>query len=154
MMQWILIDYTIRCSNSIKDPPSIFVPYGIVVTLPQTKMISREDLSPVVQGAIFQRGLVIGNGYTVKSLIQGAPNDKAKMILVLSCSWLCPLHWSQVLSREWRCSWSSADRQCSNYIWATNSLLPTKVRLILEDLQCFYSPPSYQLGTFLPMGIS
>ena len=23
---------------------------------------------------------------------------------------LCPLHWSQVLSREWRCSWSRADR--------------------------------------------
>ena len=27
-----------------------------------------------------------------------------------------PIHWSQVLSREWRCSWSSADRRCSNYI--------------------------------------
>ena len=26
--------------------------------------------------------------------------------------------WSQVLSREWRCSWSSADRRCFNYIWA------------------------------------
>ena len=28
-----------------------------------------------------------------------------------------PIHWSQVLllSREWRCSWSSADRRCSNY---------------------------------------
>ena len=22
-----------------------------------------------------------------------------------------------MLSREWRCSWSSADRRCSNYIW-------------------------------------
>ena len=22
-----------------------------------------------------------------------------------------------LLSREWRCSWSSADRRCSNYIW-------------------------------------
>ena len=32
------------------------------------------------------------------------------MFLVLSCSCLCPIHWSQVLSREWRCSWSSADR--------------------------------------------
>ena len=29
------------------------------------------------------------------------------MILVLSCSCLCPIHWSQVLSWEWRCSWSS-----------------------------------------------
>ena len=39
------------------------------------------------------------------------------MIPVSSCSCLCPIHWSQVLSREWRCSWSSADRRCSNYIW-------------------------------------
>ena len=25
------------------------------------------------------------------------------------------------LSREWRCSWSSADRRCSNYIWVINN---------------------------------
>ena len=25
------------------------------------------------------------------------------------------------LSREWRCSWSSADRQCSNYIWVISN---------------------------------
>ena len=39
------------------------------------------------------------------------------MILVSSCSCLCPIHWSHVSSWEWRCSWSSADRRCSNYIW-------------------------------------
>ena len=27
---------------------------------------------------------------------------------------VCPICRSQVLSREWRCSWSSADRRCSN----------------------------------------
>ena len=27
-----------------------------------------------------------------------------------------PIHWSQILSREWRCSWSNAARRCSNYI--------------------------------------
>ena len=26
-------------------------------------------------------------------------------------------------SREWRCSWSSADRQCSNYIWVINNFI-------------------------------
>ena len=41
--------------------------------------------------------------------------------LAVSC--LCPIHWSLVLSREWRCSWSSPDRQF---------FLPTKVRLILD----------------------
>ena len=39
------------------------------------------------------------------------------MFLVSSCSCLCAKHGSQLLSREWRCSWSSADRRCSNYIW-------------------------------------
>ena len=42
------------------------------------------------------------------------------MFLVSSCSRLCPVHWSQVLSREWSCSWSNADRQCSNYTWVIN----------------------------------
>ena len=31
------------------------------------------------------------------------------------------IHWSQVLSREWRCRWSSTDRRCSNYIWVINN---------------------------------
>ena len=54
------------------------------------------------------------------------------MFLVSSCSCLCPIYWSQVLSREWRCSWSSADRRCSNFIWVINTLLPSWVLLILE----------------------
>ena len=39
----------------------------------------------------------------------------------MSCSCYCSIHWSQVLSREWRCSWSSADRRCSNYIWVISN---------------------------------
>ena len=45
------------------------------------------------------------------------------MILALSCSCLSPIHWSQVLSREWRCSWSCADRRCSNFIWVINKVI-------------------------------
>ena len=45
------------------------------------------------------------------------------MILVLSFSCLCPIHWSWALCREWRCSWSSADRRCSNYIWVIMNLI-------------------------------
>ena len=37
------------------------------------------------------------------------------MFLVWSCSCLCSIHCSQVLSWEWRCSWISTDRRCSNY---------------------------------------
>ena len=54
------------------------------------------------------------------------------MFFALSCNCLCPIHWSQKLSREWRCSWIIADRRCSNYIWMINNLLPTMMRLILR----------------------
>ena len=45
------------------------------------------------------------------------------MLLVLSCCCLCAIYWSHVLSWECRCSWSSADRRCSNYIWVINKYI-------------------------------
>ena len=36
---------------------------------------------------------------------------------------LYPIHWSQVLSPEWRYSWSNANRRCSNYIWVINKVI-------------------------------
>ena len=45
------------------------------------------------------------------------------MILDSSSGCLRTLYWSQVLSRWWRCSWSSADRRCSNYIWVINNFI-------------------------------
>ena len=45
------------------------------------------------------------------------------MFLVLPCCWLCPIHWSHVLSWEWRCSWSSTDRRCSYYVWVINNFI-------------------------------
>ena len=48
------------------------------------------------------------------------------MFLVSCCSCLCRIHWSQVLSRQWRCSWSSASRRCSNYIWVINNFIGYK----------------------------
>ena len=56
------------------------------------------------------------------------------MILVSSWSWLCPIHWSWVSSLEWRCSWSSADRRCSNYIWVINNLIDYKGAPYIRDL--------------------
>ena len=37
------------------------------------------------------------------------------LIIILKCYY--------VLSREWRCSWSSADRRCSNYICVINNFI-------------------------------
>ena len=45
------------------------------------------------------------------------------MFLVSSCSCLRSTHWSQVISWEWKCCWSSADRRCSNYIWVINNFI-------------------------------
>ena len=48
------------------------------------------------------------------------------MFLISSYSCICAIYWSQVFSREWRCSWSSADRRCSNYIWVINNCIAYK----------------------------
>ena len=60
------------------------------------------------------------------------------MILVSSCSCLCPIHWSQVLSRWWRCSWSSADRRCSNYIWVIDNFIANLGASYIRDLTVYY----------------
>ena len=41
------------------------------------------------------------------------------------------------LSGEWRCSWSSADRRCSNYIWVINNLTAYKGASYIRDLTVF-----------------
>ena len=71
---------------------------------------------------------------TVKSLIWDAPNLKDSVIIVSSCSCRYPICWSQVLSREWRCSWSSADRRCSNYISVINNFITYWSAAYIRDL--------------------
>ena len=56
------------------------------------------------------------------------------MFLVPACSCLCTIYWSQVLSGEWRCSWSSADRRCSNYIWVINNSIAYESASYIRDL--------------------
>ena len=56
-------------------------------------------------------------------LIRGASKCTTWMFLASSCSCLCAIYWRQVLNWEWRHSWSSADRRCSNYIWVINNCI-------------------------------
>ena len=63
------------------------------------------------------------------------------MNLISSCSRLCPIHWSRVLSREWRYSWSSADRRCSNYIWMINNLISNSGAAYIRDLTVLWIGP-------------
>ena len=51
--------------------------------------------------------------------------------------WFCPIQWSQVLSQEWRCSWSSTDRRCSNYIRVINSFSAYKGATHIRGLTVF-----------------
>ena len=76
--------------------------------------------------------LRLRHGYRQISNIRGTKsqnlNDSHLVLRLFSPS----LYWSHVFSREWRCSWSSADRRCSNYIWVINNLIAYKGALILE----------------------
>ena len=69
------------------------------------------------------------------------------MILVSSCSCLCPIYWSQVWSWEWRCSWSSADRRCSIYIWVINSLISYNGVAYIRDLTVTFTVGTSQYIT-------
>ena len=64
---------------------------------------------------------------------------------------LCPFHWSQVLSREWRCSWGSADRRCSNYIWVINKFIVRRAGLLWsqQDFEWRWSVPLFKCLTVL-----
>ena len=66
------------------------------------------------------------------------------MIVVSSCSCVWPIHWSPVLSREWRCSWSSADRRCSNYIWLINNFIANSGVSYIRGLTVYIICRCYQ----------
>ena len=68
------------------------------------------------------------------------------MFPVSSCSCLSPIQWSQVLSREWWCSWSSADRRCSNYIWVIDSFIAYWGVPYIRDLTVIYHVNTLRVG--------
>ena len=86
--------------------------------------------------------LVAAQQKTAVNIYIRRTKSQNSIILVSSYSGLCPIHWSQVLSREWRCSWSTADSRCSNYIWVIHnyianygvSFIGLTVLLIANDL--------------------
>ena len=72
------------------------------------------------------------------------------MFLVSSCSCLCTIQWSLVLSREWRCSWSNADRQCSNYIWVSVNFIAYNGASYIRDLTVFISKQRHWWRIYCP----
>ena len=56
---------------------------------------------------------------SIRHQIPTLKNVFCRVLLLSLPKPLKPLVWS----REWRCSWSSADRRCSNYIWVINNYI-------------------------------
>ena len=77
------------------------------------------------------------------------------MFLVSSSSCLCPIQWGQVISQEWRCSWSSANRRCSSYIRVIDNFISYKGAPYITDLtvHMICAPGIFTRGQFWPSGI-
>ena len=60
------------------------------------------------------------------------------MFLVSTCSYPWTIYWTQMLSGEWRCSWSSADRRCSNYIWVIKNWIAFKSAPYIKNFTVFF----------------
>ena len=67
---------------------------------------------------------------------------------LLSCDFLCQIPWSQMLSREWRCSWSSANRQCSNYIWVIDNFIAYQGETYIRGFTVIWTKISNSRGLF------
>ena len=63
------------------------------------------------------------------------------MILVSSCSCLCPIHWTQGLCREWTSEWSTM-------------ILPTKMRLLIVILLLLLLSFTLSLSLSIPLSLS
>ena len=68
------------------------------------------------------------------------------MFLVSSSSRICPIHWTQALSWEWRCNWSSADRRCFNYIWVNNNFIAYLGAPYIRDLTVMHFHQAFILS--------
>ena len=62
---------------------------------------------------------------------------KLSNISHLALQLLLPNPLSQVLSQEWRCSWSRANRWCSNYNWVVNNFIAYLGAAYITDLKVF-----------------
>ena len=75
------------------------------------------------------------------------------MIVVSSCSCLWPIHWSQLLSSEWRCNWSSADRRCSNFIWVINNCIASSGASYIRGFTIFRISRNFTLDVMMQYAV-
>ena len=61
--------------------------------------------------------------YRKSSSIRHNKSQNLKYLLSSLEVVFAPFHWIQVWSREWRCTWTSTDKRCSNYIWVISNFI-------------------------------
>ena len=59
------------------------------------------------------------------------------MVLVLSYSCFVPIHWNQMFSQDWRCSWTNACMRGSNYIWVISIFIAYWATSYIRGLTVF-----------------
>ena len=64
----------------------------------------------------------VGSETLIQIILSNVALD-AYIAYIYKCGFLCRIPWRQMSSREWRCSWSSAGRRCSNYIWVIGNFI-------------------------------
>ena len=136
--QAITVEGTIFAVFLIKNP-TIFTQENTFENV-ACNMVTISSLARVLIEVLSQycqrdgiRGYSDASLHTANSLIWGAPNRisyVSHLVLQLSlCNILKP-----GVSREWRCSWSSADRRCSNYIGMINNFIAYKAATYIRGL--------------------
>ena len=104
------------------------LPETLVVSFPKVKLhsvghkpVGAMQILPIKTLTQSVAGEQLGGYHQISNI--RCTNPQTYMCRVSPCSHLCAIYWSQVLSREWRCCWSSVDRRCSNYIWVINNFI-------------------------------
>ena len=106
------------CSAPILCPNLIFYKIQLVFTLQKIKLVKHKFHDDSTKCC----SLEIDRCFTYRhSSSISCTKNKNFNVHVSNCSCLGPIHWSQVLSREWR--WSSADRRYFNYIWVISKFI-------------------------------
>ena len=80
-----------------------------------------DPLNCLVWGVHYHTMITCNSQYNQISNTSHTKSQNLKMFLILSCSCLCPTHWSQVLCKKW--CWSSGNMQCSNFICVTSKFV-------------------------------
>ena len=112
---------TLICKHHYKHKDKVTCLIYIVTSLAK---VYYERCCKIITNDCTSNSLVLNHHY-IRQVSNIKPTKsqhlkKSRTVLRLS---KCRIPWSPMSSQEWRCSWSSADRRCSNYIWVNDNFI-------------------------------